>query len=102
MGIQQDLKGSYIRAQVWPYGAVSQPRVLCVDSEVADALREDVAGKEAEIKKLDVDALRKNPKTLFKNLLDQGRPYQAIFLPQTLLKELPAGLLAAGGRAVAT
>merc|ERR1712193_537449 len=67
--IQQDLKGSYIRAQVWPYGSVAQPRVLCVDSEVADALREDVSGKEVEIKKLDVEVLRKNPKTLFKNLL---------------------------------
>jgi len=100
--IQQDLKGSYIRAQVWPYGAVMQPRVLCVDSEVANALQEDVAGKEAEIKKLDVEALRKSPKTLFKNLLDQGRTYQAVFLPQALLKELPTDLLAAGGRAVAT
>jgi hypothetical protein len=100
--IQQDLKGSYIRAQVWPYGSAAQPRVLCVDSEVADALKEDVSGKEAEIKKLDLEALSRNPKTLFKNLLDQGRAYQAIFLPKALMKELPADLLATGGRAVVT
>jgi len=98
--IQQDLKGSYIRAQVWPYGQTAQPRVLCADDDVANALKEDA--KEAEIKKLDLEALRKNPKSLFKNLLDQKRAYQAIFLPQAVLKELPVDLLAAGGRAVAT
>jgi len=100
--IQQDLKGSYIRAQVWPNGSVAEPRVLCVDASVADAIRGDVAGKEAEIKKLDLEVLRKNPKTLFKNLLDQGRAFQAIFLPKALLKDMLAELLAAGGRAVAT
>lgn len=100
--IQQDLKGSYIRAQVWPYGCKAQPRVLCVDGEVADAIKKDMTGREADIKTLDKEFLRKNPKALFNNLSAQGRGYQAIFLPQALLKEMPDGLLAAGGRAVAT
>jgi hypothetical protein len=100
--IQQDLRGSYIRSQVWRDGSVAQPRVLCVDDDVAEALAEDVVGKEAEIKKLDAQALRHNSKLLFKTISGQGRAFNAIFLPEALLKDLPVDLLAAGGRAVAT
>jgi hypothetical protein len=105
--IQQDLKGSYIRAQVRTYAGKATPQVLCVDSDVVDALvafqKEGIEGMEGmEIKKLEEMTLRGNTKVLFKNLLGQGNSFQAVFLPQDLLNELPAGLLAAGGRAVAT
>jgi hypothetical protein len=102
--IQQDLKGSYIRAQVWANETVATPSVLCADTDVANVhlVANAVAGKEAQIKKLDEETLRKNPESLFKNLLDQGHSFNAIFLPQALLNELPSGLLAKGGRAVAT
>jgi hypothetical protein len=100
--IQEDLRGSYIRSQVWCDGSGANPRVLCVDTDVVDALKGDAAGKDAEIKKLDAEALRTNSKSLFKNLLGQGRAFNAVFLPEALLKDLPADLLAAGGRAVAT
>jgi hypothetical protein len=100
--IQQDVKGSYIRTQVWPYGAVATRRVLCVHADVADAVENAIGSKKAQIKRIDEEALRKNAKSLFKQLLDQGHSFEAIFLPQALLKQLPAGLLAADGRAVAT
>jgi hypothetical protein len=102
--IQQDLKGSYIRAQVWVNETVATPSVLCADTEVANVhlVANAVPGKEAQIKKLDEETLRKNPESLFKNLLNQGHAFNAIILPQALLKELPAGLLAKEGRVVAT
>jgi hypothetical protein len=99
--IQKDLRGSYIRSQVWPYGGAEAPSVLCVDEDVADAIQMDDACRQAQIKKLDEATLRQNP-SLFNTLAKQGSSFQAIFLPQDLVDRLPKDLLAAGGRAVAT
>jgi len=100
--IQHDLRGSYIRTQVWPYRAAATRRVLCIHTDVADALEKDTNGKKAHIKKFDAEIFRKNAKSMFKTLLDQGHGFEAIFLPQDLLDQMPAGLLAEDGRAVAT
>eukprot|EP00747_Dinoflagellata_sp_TGD_P160595 gnl/TRDRNA2_/TRDRNA2_177999_c1_seq2.p1 gnl/TRDRNA2_/TRDRNA2_177999_c1~~gnl/TRDRNA2_/TRDRNA2_177999_c1_seq2.p1 ORF type:complete len:606 (+),score=122.83 gnl/TRDRNA2_/TRDRNA2_177999_c1_seq2:103-1920(+) len=100
--IQQDAKGSYIRTQVWPHGATGTRRVLCVHSDVADAIEKGTGNKKAQIKRFDEKVVRTDAKNLFKKLLDQGHAFEAIFLPQALLSQLPAGLRAADCRAVAT
>jgi hypothetical protein len=100
--IQQDVRGSYVRSQVWPYGATGTRRVLCVHADLADAIEKGTGNKKAQIKRFDEEVLRKNAKNLFKTLSEQGHSFEAIFLPRALLYQLPASLRAAECRAVAT
>jgi len=109
--IGRDPRASFVRAQA--LRCSPEPRVLCADADVAGALAGE-GGCAARVTRLTpdpMDAMRAGPsesvilgtpRSTLQNLARQGKSFDAVFLSEELLPELPEGLLSPGGRAVPT
>jgi len=110
--IARDTRASFLRAQVRERGA--RPSVLCANAEVARALA-GMDGCAPKVTRLVQDpmemmqAARENhdvkeslvlgsPRSTLRNLAQQQRSFDAIFLSEELLAEVPQSLVVPGGR----
>jgi len=110
--IARDTRASFLRAQVRERGA--SPRVLCASAEVARALV-GMDGCAPSVTRLVQDpmemmqAARENqhlkeslilgsPRSTLRNLAQQQKSFDTIFLGEELLSEVPPSLLVPGGR----
>jgi hypothetical protein len=105
--IQSDVRGAYVRAQVWkePKTPTPGPCVLCIAGDIANLLeasKAEVTRLQAEISFTRHSAFQQYVHSAFEQFLKEGKSYDAVFLPRELLDSLPAGLLAKGGRAICT
>jgi len=110
--IARDPRASFLRSQVRERGAA--PSVLCTSAEVFRALV-GVDGCSPKVTRLVQDPMemmqvaRENsdvkeslilgsPRSTMRNLAQQQKTFDAIFLPDDLLADAPESLLAPGGR----
>jgi len=110
--IERNPRAAFVRGQVQQRGP--RPAVLCDDAEIAQALA-GLPGCEARVTRLAADPAEMmmarsapgasaaeslilgTPGDTLRNLAQQGKAFDAVFLPQALLESLPPPLLAAGG-----
>merc|ERR1712032_600601 len=110
--IARDSRASFLRAQVRERGAA--PSVLCAHAEVALALvgMDGCIPKVTRIVQDQPDMMHVarvsdetkeylilgSPRSILQNLAKQSKTFDAIFLTEDLLAEIPACLIALGGR----